>query len=124
MRRGAPLSQVSQDARGPLCRSRTTSYRWRRRLPAELDVVADPLPAPGARGQDDLVQAGVVPHDRGRRRLDEVGQMRIRPGATQRPDDRRGEDHVADQAQTHDQHAHGRDYSNAERRMLDAEAKG
>ena len=78
---------------------------------AEREVVPDAPPAAGARCEDDVVQCRVVTDDRRRGRLDEIGQVRIGPGPTERPDDRRGEDHIADQAQPNEQDAHGGDYN-------------
>ena len=43
-------------------------------------------------------------------RLDQIGEVRGGPGPSQRPDDWCGEHHVADQAQPHQQDAHGGDY--------------
>ena len=78
---------------------------------AEREVVADAPPPAGAWREDDVVQCGVVTDDRRRGQLNQIGQVRIGPGPTERPDDRSGEDHVADQAQPNEQDAHGGDYN-------------
>ena len=86
--------------------------------PAESQVVEHPLPAASAWCDDDLVQIRMVTDDGSRRWFDEVGEVRIRIGPPQCRNHRRREDHVADEAQTHDEHTHGGDY-NAERLTRD-----
>ena len=78
---------------------------------AEGEVVLDAPPSAGARCKDDVVQCWVVTDDWRRGRLDEIGEVRIGPRPTERPDDRSGKDHIADQAQPNEQDTHGGDYN-------------
>lgn len=48
--------------------------------------------------------------DGGSRRLDQIAEVRSRERPTKSAQDRRGEHDVADEPQSHDEHAHGGDY--------------
>ena len=77
---------------------------------AECQVVPQACKAARTGRDDDIVQCGMVADDRRGRRLDEVGQVRVGQRRSKRADERGREDDVADEAQSHHQHAHGRDY--------------
>ena len=74
---GAPLSQVSSDARGPPWKSIARSKRSRAQPAAEREIVEQTAEAAPAWRDDDLVQMGIVEDDRRCGRLDDIGQVRV-----------------------------------------------
>ena len=68
--------------------------------PRERDVVSQSREAARPLEHDDFVDAGMVAHDRFGRRFHEVGDTGAGEAPPKRADRRRGEDHVADQAQS------------------------
>ena len=78
-------------------------------IEALASYVAEQLPllAPGgmAWADDDLVQQWIVLEHTRRGGLDEEGDMALRIGATERPQHRRAEEHIADLAKLNDQNA-------------------
>ena len=72
-------------------------------LPAERPVVAEALHPRGRSHFDELVDVGVVAHDRCGDGFHQIGQARAGKPALERPEERRREDHVADEAQTDQQ---------------------
>src|SRR5262249_58427554 len=71
--------------------------------PPECDVAGEPAQSAGSRRDHDLVQVRIVRDDRRGRRLDDVGEVRVRQSLPQRVKRRRGEDDVANLPQANEE---------------------
>lgn len=78
---------------------------------SEVDVVAETLDASLPRDGDQLGQVWITEEDGGGSRFHHVAEVRARVSAPQRSNQRGGEHHVADQAQTNEQNSHTADGS-------------
>ena len=67
--------------------------------PRERDVVEQTPQRPGVWAPRSVVEMRVAVKNRSGRGLDDIGEMGVGIAAPKRPDERRGEDDVADQAQ-------------------------
>jgi hypothetical protein len=75
--------------------------------PGEPDIVEDPRHPARPFDDDDVVEVGIAGNHRRGIALDEIAERRVRKRPPQSPDQRRRQDHVADESQANEEHAHG-----------------
>ena len=74
-------------------------------LPRQSQIVAPARQAARPLDEDQVIQCGVVTHHRFSGRFDKIGNAGVGESPPQGADRRRGEDHVANQAQADQQYA-------------------
>lgn len=79
-------------------------------IQAQAEIGGQPRQPLSPRCDDHGIECRVVTDDGGRRGLDQVGEVGVRERTAECAERRRREDHVADEAEPYDEHAHGGDY--------------